>query len=127
MGIAQIKASIKSILNDDSHEFVEKDGRELWVHDWIHLDVAKLPPIELAGHMVDGISGIPIPEFFPDQLPEAAAYDGMLDEVRVGLHHWFTRPEKVYSWVILANYYVWMLSNGVNPVAVTYRHWKSMH
>ncbi len=115
------KQWVKRILRDDSHKYVEYEGRQMWHHDVVHIEVSKLVPIDIDGHQVDGISGINIPEFHGED-HFVPMYDGMLDEARVGFHQWMSYPHKPYSWVILVNYVVYLASKGINPIVVILRH-----
>lgn len=121
-----IKSIIKFLLRDDSHCLTTFEGHTLWKHDVEHILVSRLQPISIMGHKVDGISGINIPEFHADPSIKPA-YDGLLDEVRVGVHQWLKYPYKPYSWVIIVNYVVYMLRKGINPVPVIKQHWDSMN
>lgn len=93
-------------------------------HNLYHLEVSRLPRIDMKGHQVSGIHGINTPIFHPTPIVEE--YDGLLDEARVAIHEWLTRTSwfntaKVFFW------FLWLLLQGMNPIVVAWRHYRSLH
>jgi hypothetical protein len=92
-------------------------------HDLCHLEVAQLERIQMGKHMVSGVHGLKVKIFH--NLPIIQEYDGFLDEARIAIHEWLTRPTifssiKVICWMTLLILY------GINPVSVTIRHIRSI-
>jgi hypothetical protein len=92
-------------------------------HDLCHLEVAQLERIQMGKYMVSGIHGLKVRIFH--NLPNIQEYDGFLDEARIAIHEWLTRPTifsciKVICWMSLLILY------GINPVSVTIRHIRSL-
>ncbi|MBD1907192.1 hypothetical protein NDI37_08070 [Funiculus sociatus GB2-A5] len=92
-------------------------------HDLYHLEVAQLERIQMGRYMVSGIHGIKAPVFH--DFPILQEYDGFLDEARIAIHEWLTRPTafskiKAICWMTL------LILHGINPFAVVMRHLKSM-
>ena len=50
-----LKSLVKFLLRNTSHKIVTFCGKEMRDHDRIHLLVAEMSPIRIAGHMLDGI------------------------------------------------------------------------
>ena len=93
-------------------------------HDLYHIEVSKLKRIQIGKHMVSGIHGINAPIFH--DLPINEEYESFLDEARVAFHEWLTRTSlintiKAFIWTI------WLALNGINSLAVVYRHYKTLN
>ncbi len=132
---ASLKNVIKAALADDNNEYVvlkhEESGSEarVMLHDCAHLQVARLDPIPVRVHkdgvwttyMVDGISGVSIPEFGRADLP--AEYDGELDEARTGIHQWFQEPTRPIYCVRMVYWCFYLMTvYKANPCAVVLAH-----
>jgi hypothetical protein len=92
-------------------------------HDLCHFEVAQLERIQMGKYMVSGIHGLKAKVFH--DLPNIQEYDGFLDEARIAIHEWLTRPTifsciKVLCWMGLLILY------GINPLSVTIRHIRSI-
>jgi hypothetical protein len=77
-------------------------------------------------HQVTGVDGLSIKEFWGTH-PHTPTYPGELDEARVGIHQFLASP--LGSPCYLARYIYWctyLATQGINPVMVTYHHWRSM-
>ncbi|MBE9047176.1 hypothetical protein IQ255_22715 [Pleurocapsales cyanobacterium LEGE 10410] len=121
---------LKIALGCISKEPVMYQGRLVMVrntplcyHDLHHLEVAKLERIRIGKHLVSGIHGINAPELH--EFPIVAEYDGILDEVRVAFHEFLVKTSvyntfKAFLWIN------WLLFKGINPIAVMWRHHKSL-
>jgi hypothetical protein len=96
-----------------------------WVsqHDLYHFEISWLPRIQMGHAQVSGIHGFCSPMFHPQ--PIVPEYEGSLDEGRVAIHEWLTRPS-FYNTAKLGLWIIWFLSNGINPVAVMIRHINSL-
>ena len=92
-------------------------------HDFYHLEVAKLERIRIGKHLVSGIHGINAPELH--KFPIVEEYDGILDEVRVAFHE-FLLKTSVYNTVKAFFWIGWLLFQGINPIAVIWRHYNSL-
>ncbi len=107
---------------------VQQDGQMAWLgiereclcfHNLYHIEVAQLDRILIDNAWVSGMNGFSSPMFHAT--PIMPEYDGNLDELRVAIHEWLTRPS-VYNTGKLLNWMVWMLRHGLNPVTVIQRH-----
>ncbi len=99
-------------------------GYHICNHDLYHLEVSCLERIQMGQHMVSGIHGINCPLFH--DFPITEQYDSSFDEARVAFHEWLTRTSllntiKVFLWIN------WLVFQGINPLAVIYRHYKTIH
>ena len=90
-------------------------------HDLYHLEVACLERILIGEHKVSGIHGLNLPMFHDS--PIVVEYGGLLDEVRVAFHEWLTRPS-IFNTIKAISWMVWLVSRGINPIAVLIRHIK---
>ena len=90
-------------------------------HDLYHLEVACLERILIGEHKVSGIHGLNLPMFHDS--PIVVEYGGLLDEVRVAFHEWLTRPS-IFNTIKAISWMVWLVSQGINPIAVLIRHIK---
>lgn len=52
-------------------------------------------------------------------------YDGVLDEIRVAIHEWMTRPS-FYNTCKMVNWIIWMISQGINLVTTLLRHLETL-
>ena len=98
-------------------------GYHICNHDLYHLEVSRLEKIQIGKCMVNGIDGINCPVFHDSPIIEA--YDSSLDEARVAFHEWLTRTSlintvKAFLWIN------WLIFKGINPLAVIYRHYKTI-
>ena len=98
-------------------------GYHLCNHDIYHLEVSRLERIQMGKYLVSGIHGINSLIFHDSPITEE--YNSSLDEARVALHEWLTRTSlsntfKTFFWIY------WLISNGINPLAVIYRHYKAI-
>lgn len=98
-------------------------GYLLDYHDLYHLEVSYLERIQIGKYMVSGIHGINSPILH--ELPITEEYDGIFDEVRIAFHEWLTRPS-VFNTFKAVFWFFWLLVQGINPIAVIVRHFKSM-
>ena len=73
--------------------------------------------------MVSGIHGF-YSHMFHDA-PIEPEYDGVLDEARLAIHEWMTRPS-FYNTFKLVNWSIWFVSYRINPFAVIFRHARSL-
>ncbi|MEP0758918.1 hypothetical protein [Coleofasciculus sp. FACHB-T130] len=92
-------------------------------HDLYHREVAQLERIQMGRYMVSGVHGIKAPVFHDS--PILQEYYGFLDEARIAIYEWLTRPTafskiKAICWMSL------LILHGINPFAVVMRHVKSM-
>ena len=90
-------------------------------HDLYHLEVACLERILIGEHKVSGIHGLNLPMFHDS--PIVVEYGGLLDEVRVAFHEWLTLPS-IFNTIKAISWMVWLVSQGINPIAVLIRHIK---
>ena len=90
-------------------------------HDLYHLEVACLERILIGEHKVSGIHGLNLPMFHDS--PIVVEYGGLLDEVRVAFHEWLTQPS-IFNTIKAISWMVWLVSQGINPIAVLIRHIK---
>ncbi|MUL38832.1 hypothetical protein BWI75_21560 [Gloeocapsopsis sp. AAB1 = 1H9] len=122
----RMRGQIKKILGCISTEpikvgddVVKLRGYWLCYHDLYHIEVSCLQRIQIGKYKVSGIHGINSPVFHDSIIiPE---YDGLLDEARVAFHEWLTRTSvfntcKAICWIL------WLITQGINPVAVLIRH-----
>jgi hypothetical protein len=105
------------------NEHIKIENVCIHYHDLCHLEVAQLERIQMGKYMVSGIHGLKVKIFH--NLPNIQEYDGFLDEARIAIHEWLTRPTifsciKVICWMSLLILY------GINPVSVTIRHIRSL-
>jgi hypothetical protein len=98
-------------------------GHKLDHHDFLHYEVSLLEPIQIGADQVTGIHGLCL--WFLVDADLKPAYDGLLDEARVGIHEWVTRPT-IYNTFKLMNWIVWFLRQGINPFAVIMRHLRTL-
>jgi hypothetical protein len=103
--------------------FLTLDDHVFDHHDLLHYEISLLDRIRIGKDMVSGIHGVCLP-FFPDG-PTVSEYDGLLDEARVAMHEWLTRPT-IYNTCKLFNWFVWLSSQRINPLAVLLRHYFSI-
>lgn len=96
-------------------------GYWLEYHDLYHLEVSCLERIQIGKHKVSGIHGLNVPLFHDS--PIVPEYGGLLDEVRVAFHEWLTRPS-IFNTMKAISWMVWLVSQGINPIAVLIRHIK---
>jgi hypothetical protein len=85
--------------------------------------VSLLEPIQIGADVVTGIHGICL-SFLVDA-DIKPMYDGLLDEARVGIHEWFTRPS-IYNTFKLVSWIIWFIRQGINPVVVITRHRRTL-
>ncbi|MDJ0635252.1 MAG: hypothetical protein QNJ34_18825 [Xenococcaceae cyanobacterium MO_188.B29] len=93
-------------------------------HDLYHLEVSKLDRIQIGKYYVSGIHGINSPLLHPNPIQEE--YSGLLDEVRVAYHEWMTRTS-IYNTVKLLAWMGWLIIQGINPLAIFWRHYQSLN
>lgn len=98
-------------------------GHKLDHHDFLHYEVSLLEPIQIGSDVVTGIHGICL--WFLVDADIKPAYDGLLDEARVGIHEWATRPT-IYNSFKLMNWIIWFICQGINPFAVITRHLRTL-
>ncbi|WP_199333451.1 hypothetical protein [Oculatella sp. FACHB-28] len=99
--------------------------RNVWIHyhDLYHLEVAQLDRIQMGNHWVSGVNGINGRVFH--DAPIVEEYDSFLDEARIAIHESLTRPS-AFSQLKLLCWMGLLLIQGINPLAVTIRHMKSL-
>ena len=107
----------------DNGEIVTIRGIPLDYHDFYHLEVARLARIKIGKHQVSGIHGINSPVLHESHIIEE--YDGIFDEVRVAFHEFMMRTS-VYNTFKATAWFGWLIFKGINPVAVIYRHYKTL-
>jgi hypothetical protein len=98
-------------------------GQNLDHHDFLHYEVSLLEPIQIGEYWVTGIHGIALPFLVGADLE--SAYDGLLDEARVGIHEWLTRPS-VYNTFKFLNWIIWLICQGINPFVVVMQHLRTL-
>jgi hypothetical protein len=92
-------------------------------HNLYHLEISQLDRILMGKDMVSGLNGFYSPMYHDEEFePE---YDGVLDEARVAVHEWWTRPG-IYNTLKMIRWSLWFIFAGMNPIAILYRHWKSL-
>lgn len=99
--------------------------RGYWIHyhNLYHLEISRLDRILMGKDMVSGLGGFYSSMYHDEELPPE--YDGVLDEARVAVHEAMTRPS-IYSTLKLLRWCGWFIRQGMNPIAILYRHWKSL-
>jgi hypothetical protein len=98
-------------------------GHWIHYHNLYHLELVHLDRILMGKDMVSGLHGFYSPMYHDEEIP--AQYDGVLDEARVAVHEAITRPS-IYSTFKLLRWSLWFIRQGMNPIAILYRHWKSL-
>ncbi|KAM3096668.1 hypothetical protein ACKFKG_10465 [Phormidesmis sp. 146-35] len=98
-------------------------GEALSYHNLYHFEVSCLDRIVISNQRVSGIHGF-YASMFCDA-PIEAEYAGVLDEARVAVHEWLTRPA-FYNTLKLINWSIWLVWHGINPIAVILRHAESL-
>jgi hypothetical protein len=121
----------KKVLGCISKQTALKDGKIISVrdiplsfHDLYHLEVAKLPRIQIGDDRVSGIHGINTSILH--ECPIVEEYDGILDEARVAFHEFIVKTS-IYNTIKAIAWSVWLVLQGINPIAVIWRHYKSLH
>ncbi len=92
-------------------------------HNLYHFEMSRLERILIGKDMVSGIHGF-YSHMFHDA-PIEIEYDGVLDEACLAVHEWMTRPS-FYNTFKLINWSTWLVSQGINPFAVIFRHARSL-
>lgn len=111
------KEEVKRRLNDENQDYTPISVNGVWMHrhDKDHLDVAKLPPIEMGDYKnvtgVDGINAELVPHFHPGNQNHEGRYPGMLDEYRVAIHQHLRNPTAVSR--VRLEFYKWKMKNEV--------------
>ena len=98
-------------------------GFPLDCHDRYHLEVAKLERIQIGQHQVSGIHGIN--SIILHETPIVEEYDGIFDEIRVAFHEFIVKTS-MYNTAKAIAWFGWLILRGINPVAVIWRHYKSL-
>lgn len=98
-------------------------GYDVCNHDLYHIEVSRLERIQIGKDAVSGIHGINCPIFHDTPITEE--YDSSLDEVRIAFHEWLTRTSLINSLKAIL-WINWLIFNGINPLAVIYRHHKTV-
>lgn len=96
-----------------------------WVHhhNLYHLEISYLDRILMGTDWVSGIHGFYSPMYHDVEIQ--AEYNGFLDEARVAVHELFIHPS-IYTFIKLLRWSLWLIRHGMNPIAIAYRHWKSL-
>ena len=105
------------------NEHIRVRGVCIHYHDLYHLEVAQLERIQIGKHWVSGIHGINSRVFHASPIQEE--YDSFLDEARIAMHEWLTRPT-AFSQLKLLCWMTLLILQGINPLAVLIRHMRSM-
>ena len=105
------------------NKLVEIRNIPLSHHDLYHLEVARLERIRIGHHLVSGVHGINARVFH--EFPIVEEYDGIWDEVRITVHEFLSRTSfyntvKAFFWIN------WLMFQGINPIAVVWRHYISL-
>lgn len=98
-------------------------GEFVSYHNLYHFEISQLERILIGKAMVSGIHGF-YSHMFHDS-PIEGEYEGVLDEARLAVHEWMTRPS-FYNTLKLINWIFWFISRGINPFAVIFRHARSL-
>ena len=96
-----------------------------WVHhhNLYHLEISHLDRILMGKDWVSGIHGFYSSMYHDVEIePE---YNGFLDEARVAVHESLVHPS-LYTFIKLLNWSLWFIRQGMNPIAIIDRHWKSL-
>lgn len=88
-------------------------------HDLYHLEVSCLERIKIGNHLVSGIHGINSPVLHDSPIVEE--YSGILDEARVAIHEWLTRPS-IFNTLKLIGWMLWLMTQGINPISALISH-----
>jgi hypothetical protein len=122
--------SLKRLIGCDSGDPLVIGGyplivRDFWIsrHNLDHIEIARLDRILIGHDYVSGIHGF-YSSMYHDS-PIEPEYNGMLDEVRVFIHEAVTRPS-IASLTKLLYWMIWMIGQGINPIAVIARHVTSL-
>ena len=89
----------------------------------LQLEMSCLDRIRMGVAMVSGVHGRYSPMFH--DAPIQPEYDSELDDARLAIHEWMTRPS-IASAIEFMNWSVWLVFQGVNPIAVWFRHANSL-
>jgi hypothetical protein len=128
----RLSEELRSRLGSISLDPVQQDGQMAWVgierehlcfHNLYHIEVSQLDRILIGNAWVSGMNGFSSPMFHA--IPIMPEYDGVLDELRVAIHEWLTRPS-FYNTGKLINWIVWMRRHGINPVTVIHNHYRTL-
>ncbi len=98
-------------------------GHWIHYHNLYHLEISHLDRILMGKDLVSGLGGFYSPMYHDEEVP--SEYDGVLDEARVAVHEAITRPS-IYSTIKLFRWSLWFLRQWMNPIAIIYRHWRSL-
>ena len=98
-------------------------GEFVSYHNLYHFEMSRLERILIGKDMVSGIHGFDSHMFH--DAPIEREYDGVLDEARLAVHEWMTRPS-FYNTFKLINWSIWLMSQEINPLAVIFRHARSL-
>lgn len=98
-------------------------GEFLTYHNLYHLEMSRLERILIGKDLVSGIHGFNSHMFHDN--PIEIEYDGVLDEARLAVHEWMTRPS-FYNTFKVINWSIWLICQGINPIAVIFRHGRSL-
>jgi len=102
-----------------------RDFNPMWMQSCIHCYVSTLPPMGMGGYQVTGIHGVDIPQFW-GSTSITPSYPGLLDEARVGIHQFLSTPYVPSYQARYIHYCLYLHRQGINPLVVTYHHWKSL-
>ena len=96
-----------------------------WVHhhNLYHLEISYLDRILMGRDWVSGIHGFYSSMYHDVEIQ--AEYNGFLDEARVAVHESLIHPS-IYTFIKLLRWSLWFIRHGMNPIAIVYRHWKSL-
>ncbi len=96
-----------------------------WVHhhNLYHLEISYLDRILMGRDWVSGIHGFYSSMYHDVEIE--AEYNGFLDEARVAVHESLIHPS-IYTFIKLLWWSLWFIRHGMNPIAIVYRHWKSL-
>ncbi|NJL10056.1 MAG: hypothetical protein HC908_07475, partial [Calothrix sp. SM1_7_51] len=70
-------------------------------------------------YLVSGIHGINSPVLH--DFPIIEEYDGILDEARVAIHEWLTRPS-IFNTLKFIGWMFWLVTQKINPISVLISH-----
>lgn len=98
-------------------------GNVLGYRHLLQLEISCLDRIRMGEAEVSGVHGRYSPMFH--DAPIQPEYNSELDDARLAIHAWMTRPS-VSSAIAFMDWSVWLALQGVNPIAVWFRHANSL-
>ena len=96
-----------------------------WIHhhNLYHHEIGYLDRILMGTDWVSGIHGFYSSMYHDVEIQ--AEYNGFLDEARVAVHESLICPS-IYTFIKLLWWSLWFIRQSMNPIAIVYRHWKSL-